>query len=293
MPTNDSQHYQLLAQLIDALLKDKGLRPLASLINKDIPFSDYFITLFKEGSAPLLFAHGNKQPRKNLSWFSYRELEGKAHGTEPFDIYITGPYLLDPFYQYWLKGAPEGFYRLVDIEPDGFKTSEYFQTHLNLWNLDDEGGFLIPLTSDITMHFSLGRDKNHSKYTVEESTALNAMLPLIKTAATLVLKANSSIISEQAEKSTQFHKQLENKFKAFGTSVLTEREVEITHLLLKGYASKSIAKLTHITPATVRTHFKNIFRKLQISSQQELFGLFIEALGNKSQTDDQDPLVNF
>lgn len=51
---------------------------------------------------------------------------------------------------------------------------------------------------------------------------------------------------------------------------LTQREIEITTLLVDGYNSKAIASQLNLSLHTVYTHRKNIMRKLGVSSVQEL-----------------------
>ncbi len=52
--------------------------------------------------------------------------------------------------------------------------------------------------------------------------------------------------------------------------LLTKREKEIIILVKEGNTSKEIAQLLHISEYTVETHRKNIFKKLKITSLQEL-----------------------
>ena len=47
---------------------------------------------------------------------------------------------------------------------------------------------------------------------------------------------------------------------------LSDREIEVLRLLMKGFSYKMIAAETGITFATVNSHLKNIFRKLQVNS---------------------------
>lgn len=51
---------------------------------------------------------------------------------------------------------------------------------------------------------------------------------------------------------------------------LTHREKEIIQLILKGHNSSQVAERLSISPHTVRTHRKNIWHKLEISSYTEL-----------------------
>lgn len=53
-------------------------------------------------------------------------------------------------------------------------------------------------------------------------------------------------------------------------SRLSDREKEIVRLLLEGIKTKEIADRLHISELTVRTHQKNVYRKVQVNSITEL-----------------------
>ena len=74
------------------------------------------------------------------------------------------------------------------------------------------------------------------------------------------------------------HRRLTRCFENFGEGLLTDREREITQLLLRGHSTKSIARALRIAPGTVMVHKRNLFAKLGITSQFELFSRFIDAL---------------
>lgn len=52
-------------------------------------------------------------------------------------------------------------------------------------------------------------------------------------------------------------------------SMLSERELEIIKLIVKGMSNKLIAKTLGITEGTVKVHVKNMLRKLNLSSRLE------------------------
>jgi|KBSSwiStaDraftv2_1062776.scaffolds.fasta_scaffold01577_10 DNA-binding CsgD family transcriptional regulator len=56
-------------------------------------------------------------------------------------------------------------------------------------------------------------------------------------------------------------------------ALLSPREMQITELLLQGYASAQIAQLLGISRHTVKDHRKQIFRKLGIGALAQLFAL--------------------
>ncbi len=51
---------------------------------------------------------------------------------------------------------------------------------------------------------------------------------------------------------------------------LTHREREIVEHLSKGFVYKEIAEKLFLSPDTVRTHIRNIYEKLQVSSKMEM-----------------------
>jgi DNA-binding CsgD family transcriptional regulator len=53
---------------------------------------------------------------------------------------------------------------------------------------------------------------------------------------------------------------------------LTKREGEITNLVLRGLSTAEVSGELHITPNTVRDHFKAIFDKVGVRSRRELVG---------------------
>ena len=53
---------------------------------------------------------------------------------------------------------------------------------------------------------------------------------------------------------------------------LTKRESEITKLVLRGLSTAEVSSQLHITPNTVRDHFKAIFDKIGVRSRRELVG---------------------
>lgn len=50
---------------------------------------------------------------------------------------------------------------------------------------------------------------------------------------------------------------------------LTEREIEILKLLIKGFMNKEIASILSLSQNTVKSHVKNIFSKLEVNDRAE------------------------
>ncbi|MEE8715855.1 MAG: helix-turn-helix transcriptional regulator [Coriobacteriales bacterium] len=58
------------------------------------------------------------------------------------------------------------------------------------------------------------------------------------------------------------------------SAALTPRESEILSYLARGHSSVYVAKTLMISESTVYTHVRNMYRKLGVSSREELLGLF-------------------
>ena len=60
---------------------------------------------------------------------------------------------------------------------------------------------------------------------------------------------------------------------------LSRRERQILEGLAHGYTYQDIADQLHLSYHTVSDHTKSIYRKLQVSSQSELFARFLATIG--------------
>jgi DNA-binding CsgD family transcriptional regulator len=60
--------------------------------------------------------------------------------------------------------------------------------------------------------------------------------------------------------------------------MLTPREREVVEFTLKGHSAAAVGRLLEISAGTVRIHRRNIYSKLRIRSQGELFSAFIATL---------------
>ncbi|MGE5493854.1 MAG: helix-turn-helix transcriptional regulator [Burkholderiales bacterium] len=61
---------------------------------------------------------------------------------------------------------------------------------------------------------------------------------------------------------------------------LSEREIEVTELLIKGMTNKEIGESLHISINTVKTHIKNIYGKLGISNRLQLINILSRPANN-------------
>lgn len=223
----------------------------------------------RHGGTCLLAFHKAAPPEVLLHTL---ERAGKAHYV---DRYLAGPYLLDPLYHLASQDAAPDVCRFRDQAPDRFHSSEYYRQYCERTHLKDEVDFFRRIDSTLTLALVVGRrDKRFSKSDVQK---LRAAAPVINAAIEKIWLLSPSGTSGPSG-DREMHRRLTECFANFGDGLLTEREQQITRRLLRGYSTKSIARQLGIAPGTVMVHKRNLFTKLGISSQYELFSRFIGAL---------------
>ena len=191
------------------------------------------------------------------------------------DRYLAGPYLLDPLYQLALSDEKPSMCRFRDTTPDRFHSSEYFRQYRERTHLVDEMDFLLAISPVSTVVMVIARMQK--RFTRSELNRLRLIEPIIRSAMQKVWDGFSGSRPTDA-RDHGMHQRLTACFENFGETTLTQREREITQLLLRGHSSKSIARELGIAPGTVMVHKRNLFGKLGITSQYQLFSRFIDAL---------------
>lgn len=191
------------------------------------------------------------------------------------DRYLAGPYLLDPLYQLALRKSKPAMCRCRDESPDRFRSSEYYRQYYERTHLVDEMDFLLDIDQNSTLVLVVGRWE--TRFTRSDVAHLGLMEPIVKAAMQRIWDAWAARNSGD-KRDLSMHQRLTHCFERFGETSLTRRERQITQLLLRGHSSKSIARELGIAPGTVMVHKRNLFSKLGITSQFELFSLFIDTL---------------
>ena len=204
----------------------------------------------------------------------YHTLE-PAGAKHYLDRYLAGPYLLDPLYQLALSRDKPTLCRFREQSPDRFRSSEYYRQYCERTHLLDEMDFLVDVSDESTLVLVVGR--REKMFTKAELARLRSIEPIVAAAMRNIWERWVTE-ADESERDDSVHWRLTRCFNTFGESLLTDREREVTHLLLRGHSVKSAARALEIAPGTVMVHKRNVFQKLGISSQYELFSRFIEEL---------------
>lgn len=198
------------------------------------------------------------------------------------DVFVTdyqaGPYLLDPFYLAAARSVTPGLYRLRDLAPDRFYQGEYYRSYYVRTGLAEEIAYFVDLPGPSTLVLSLMRTER--TFSQREFQALQAVFPFVEAVA----RRHWTSLGQQLGKAAgvsgrhRHSRDLSDDLGSFGAGILTPREREVAAYTLKGHSAESAGQLLGISPGTVRIHRRNIYAKLQINSQGELFSRFLATL---------------
>ena len=199
-----------------------------------------------------------------------------AQGRKDIRRYLSGPYRLDPFYQLAADNPRDGLYRLNRIASGRFDRSAYYRDYYHQSGLGDEFNFIFSLDRRAKLAISLSRNRAAQRFSPDEEDLLSAAAPLLQSA---VLRHWRDLRPATDEpEAARLGRALSEALARFGTSLLTPRECEVAQFILRGHSLKSAARELAISPATVKLHRRNLYSKLGITSQTELFALFIAAV---------------
>lgn len=89
-----------------------------------------------------------------------------------------------------------------------------------------------------------------------------------------LLEAIHTLHSGGSPMTDQIARRVVEAFRSFGSSRvetenLSDRESEILAAVAKGYRDKEVAERLFLSPETVRTHLRNIYRKLHVRTRTE------------------------
>jgi len=244
-------------------------------------------------------AIGRMIPCDSLLFFLYRPdtapvLVSSSRVSDDFqrglDNYLDHTYLLNPVYQAFKSTVPSGVYRMADLMPDGYGDligSVEFEVKIDVtetigyltpgWpKRTEELLLLINLPDGSMVEVTILR-KREVGFSQAEFCDMSQVFP----AVSAVFHKHWELVNQDF--STHVGRpSLDSSFDEFGADVLTEREKEVVKLVLTGHSSESISLRLGTSVPTIKSHRRNIYSKLEVGSQAELFSRFIGFLTKRS-----------
>ncbi len=189
-------------------------------------------------------------------------------------MYCESAYLLDPIYDVIYYKNHKELVTLDSIVNDDFCNSTYYDTFYQRLGLSNETNIVIGTNDDTKICIVYTTKDNYLTQQVTNND-LNTYLDSIKSAIITHERIGNLIEKSPPMGYAGLNYNNNNRLTRFESSNLTKREKEIVELILDGLSSVVIAEKCFISEGTVKNHRKNIYRKLDIKSQAELFHHFI------------------
>lgn len=262
-----------LSLAIGALGTDRFFKALAAAINGQVKI-DY----------PQFWLYHRDLPPRVL----YHEIPEEAVPSQ-IDSYLEGPFREDPFFRTSMDRPRAKIYRLSRITAGDLQQSDYYRNYYADTGTVDEAIYLAKLRAGNVINFSMMRLPGNGPFTEGEYERLY----LLAEPVSELLKSHS----EHGDFSTTYliqpgiDHQINLAFQTFGASFLSPREKDVLELMLRGYGTNVSAERLGIALETVRRHRKGIYRKLDVSSQTDLFSLFINSMSCIGEAAGADPLT--
>lgn len=173
-------------------------------------------------------------------------------------MYASHFFRIDPFY----RAVREQRLNEIVTAHHSWRDREcrrYYSEHFQPAGFGDEVGFGFTLDGETTLVLSLLRRQGHGLFEPDHADALRWIQP---TAVALARRQWTDLKTATAENGG-----IEER--------LTSRERQVVELIIAGCSSDAIALRLNISLGTVKVHRKNLYQKLGISSQGELFHLWL------------------
>ncbi|MDC0329120.1 helix-turn-helix transcriptional regulator [bacterium] len=259
-----------LSNAIDAIGKDRLPALLIKLIKFRIKIDAAILIIYRPKSKPVLLSSTFKEKRAKLGLSNY----------------INDTYVLNPAYLSFKKGETRGITKITEISgKDSIKSAHY--TNYKIKEARDEDlGFLTEgwpeRLEEISILFDLPNKemgelaifkKKISGFNKTDLNTLQILEPLIYS----ILKNHWTTTRDNTIfKNTRANQN--KRYENFGEKILSPREIEVAQLIFEGHSGNSIAANLDIAITTVKSHRKNMYKKLGIGSQQELFSRYIDSI---------------
>jgi len=196
----------------------------------------------------------------------------------PVDFELPAAYYSAPLIQFnpfvvAIREGRSGLLTLGEVAPSGFEESEVYRRHYQDFGEADEVQHVITQCRGFTLIAGTGSAEPFADAEISRHAAAH---PLIAAGLARLAKL---LEPELAEGDGESQGGVDFALEQFGAGVLSERENEVIHLILRGHNSESVASQLGISWNTARRHRTRAYAKLGVTSQGELFYAFLRTLG--------------
>lgn len=203
--------------------------------------------------------------------------------------YLEGPYREDPLFRASIDRPKNKIYLLSRLTAGRLKTSAYYRNYYARTGVVDEAIFLAKLAGGNVLNLSIKRLPHQGAFREDEYQLLYSLADPLSELFRVHSEFDNFAVTNLLQPGIEH--QINLAFQTFGSSLLSPREREVLELMLRGHGTDTSAARLSITRETVRRHRKNLYRKLDVSSQTDLFSLFLNSMSCLGEAGGGDPLA--
>lgn len=247
---------QALVAAIDAVGTEQHVGRLADFIAALVPHDLVTVVRYSVTERPEFVSHRN-------------------YSDEMVKRYLEAYYPYDPFYRQWRDYQAPGVVRLLAAAPVPYVSEFLVQSVIT-----DELGVLL----DDGWGWCLGifLDRRRRRFSGSDVARLEKQFPAI--AALHALDTRTRVLPFRLPKQQPAKGFLPRQYSAPADvdrlwADLSPREREVVQLILAGHTTDSIAGKLGLARGTVKNHRRNIYDKLDITTERELFLQLLDSTG--------------
>jgi len=207
---------------------------------------------------------------------------------EHMELYLRGLYRVDPIYRLCRARLGRGVKDLTEVSTPAERAGDYFNVFLRLTGMSDDLAILLPIDERQSIGLVYERKVSFSRQEIAE---MRGLFPLIESLHRLHQKIIRQRLAADIKQvgAIAGMERIGNMpglppidFKAaldvFLQERFTPRERDIVRLVLFGYPSAKIGERLKLSLNTIKNHKKRLYRKLDITTERELFLNFVNSL---------------
>lgn len=193
--------------------------------------------------------------------------------------YLPYGYQLCPEIAAVRRGWTNGIYSMAELGTDGFLEPACYDAYYGLLEVRNFYDLFAELGDGRVAGWSVGRHRDDPDFTPADDRLLRSLAPLLIGLVTrhcqLAFPPRPRLALDTP---LALPKEIAAALSKVATEPLTERELEVALLLVRGLSTKAVSRLLSITPMTEAVHRKSIYRKLRMASQVELVSYCLHTL---------------
>jgi DNA-binding CsgD family transcriptional regulator len=248
----DPRIVQALASAIDSIGADEHVDRLVDLIASLVVHDRVTVVRYSVTEKPEFISHRN-------------------YSDAMIARYLETYYRFDPFYAQWREHQKPGVVRLA-----GAPREPYIAEFLGQSAISDEVGVLIADGPGWCLGIFL--DRNLGRFSAADVRRLDSRFPVFAALHGLDLKTRQPDFRRTSQPPQQGEEP--GRARAVAEAIdlwpeLSLREREVVGMILAGHPTLGIARKLGLSPGTVKNHRRNIYSKLDITTERELFLRYI------------------